>query len=81
MKSVLATAGIVLAGCITIPEHQRDEIRYREAERINRFYDYRDSCARAGGILVIRTTGRLRRNGPPRHSDDYDCTRPVPAAG
>jgi hypothetical protein len=78
---ITAAAAIGLSGCITIPEEQREEMRYRETDRINRFMDYSDSCEHAGGLLIVQTTGRLRRNGAPRPSDRYECTRPVPGSG
>ena len=67
-----------LTGCAMQPSSlDRDLAEYRETDRRNLFADTATICRRAGGYMIVKTNGRLPRNGLPRPGDAYSCTRPA----
>ena len=76
MKHLMVIAGwAALSGCVTVTHELAEEIHYRETDRVNHFLDYELSCRRKGGILIVRTTGRLGGARVPRRADSYGCSR------
>lgn len=67
-----------LTGCAMQPSSlDRDLAEYQETDRRNLYADTATLCRRAGGYMIIRTTGRLPRNGMPRSGDEYSCMPPT----
>lgn len=49
---------------------------YRLGELHAEFLEYRKACRARGGTVVIRSRGRLRPDGMPKHGDTWYCRMP-----
>lgn len=78
MKLTFMLMFILLAGCASAPltEDEQYEREDREIQRLEQYYRDVADCETTGGIIVIFrhiSTGRLRKNTPPRRHERYGC--------
>ena len=76
MRTIAMVANIILlSGCVTLTEEQRDERDYRNEERRAAYFAYRRECRNDGGFVVINGShGRLTSRGIPKPGD-YRCEK------
>jgi hypothetical protein len=76
MKTCTLIACIMLvSGCVTVSESQKDAREYQEAEQRAEYFAYRKRCRSNGGLLVIHGThGRVGSDNIP-NAGDYRCQR------
>lgn len=76
MRTIAMAAGIILlSGCVTVSEKQKEEREYRHAEERAAYFAYRRNCRSNGGVVVISGShGRLTSADIPGPGD-YRCEK------
>ncbi len=69
----LTIALLVLPGCATLSTEQIEARDYRNFDYVEQFKYDRIKCEALGGRIIVNATGKVGRDGIPRHRDRYIC--------
>ncbi len=75
-ESILLTALLLAAGCITVTEQKLDKREYETIDYLNRIAEFEHRCNEVGGLVHIhRWSGNSHPFGKPDASDEYRCAK------
>ncbi len=69
----LTVALLVLPGCATLSTEQLEARDYRNFDYVDQFKYDRKKCQARGGRIIVNATGKVGRDGIPRHREKYFC--------
>ena len=77
MRGVLLfVAAVMLGGCVTMTDKQREQLEYRQVEWQEQFRMDLIECRAQGGLMIIEPgIRRLGRSTTPKYGDKYTCER------
>lgn len=73
MKFLLAVTALLTVACTPITEREREQREYQRLDFQAKYLDFSNRCQRKGGIVLVKTTSRIRGSGLPEPHDSYRC--------
>ena len=72
-KTITLVTLLLFTGCASLPAEKLESRDYRNFDYKEQFKYDRKRCQAVGGRMIVSATGKIGRDGIPRHRERYFC--------